>query len=295
VVILLCLVIGAAVTPGIDIEILPSARSAESYDRGLLWKIEGPSGQNGYLFGTIHAEDPKVTQLPQPVRTAFDHADTFTMELVLKPEAIVALGSAMFLDEGRDLENLLGEALYADVARLMEDYGMPPLIVSRMKPWAVFTTLSTPKPQTGLFLDKLLYLEAVEQSKPVYGLETVQEQVAVFDGLSLEDQITILRDTVAMYPTMDRMHRELISSYIERDLAGLMHLNERYMAGDGGRLEALLNRRLIDERNLKMAERMQPRLEAGGAFIAIGALHLPGPTGVLALLAEQGYRLTPIY
>jgi uncharacterized protein YbaP (TraB family) len=159
----------------------------------------------------------------------------------------------------------------------------------------VFTTLSTPRPRTGLFLDKLLYLEAVEQSKPVYGLETVQEQVAVFDGLSLEDQIAILRDTVTLYPTMERMHRELISSYMERDLAGLMRLNERYMAGDGGHLEALLNRRLIDERNLKMAERMQPRLESGGAFIAIGALHLPGPNGVLALLAEQGYRLTPIY
>jgi uncharacterized protein YbaP (TraB family) len=54
-------------------------------------------------------------------------------------------------------------------------------------------------------------------------------------------------------------------------------------------------RTAIDERNRRMAERMGPLLAEGGRFIAVGALHLPGPGGLLQRLSDQGYRVRPVY
>jgi uncharacterized protein YbaP (TraB family) len=52
--------------------------------------------------------------------------------------------------------------------------------------------------------------------------------------------------------------------------------------------------RLVVERNYRMAERIQPQLREGNALIAVGALHLPGEEGLLALLAEEGYRVSAV-
>ncbi|UCE88321.1 MAG: TraB/GumN family protein [Pseudomonadota bacterium] len=57
----------------------------------------------------------------------------------------------------------------------------------------------------------------------------------------------------------------------------------------------LFTRRFIVERNRLMLERMQPRLREGNAFIAVGALHLPGEQGLLRLLERRGYRVKAIY
>jgi uncharacterized protein YbaP (TraB family) len=51
---------------------------------------------------------------------------------------------------------------------------------------------------------------------------------------------------------------------------------------------------LIDARNRRMVERMKDSFD-GGAFIAVGALHLPGENGVLALLERDGFSLSRIY
>ena len=66
------------------------------------------------------------------------------------------------------------------------------------------------------------------------------------------------------------------------------------MKKDGSALETRFFLRLNDERNLRMVARMTPRIEQGGAFIAVGALHLAGPTGIVQQLSERGYRLRPV-
>ena len=68
--------------------------------------------------------------------------------------------------------------------------------LAMFKPWAVFLTLSVPPQKTGMFLDLVLYESAKHQNKPVCGLETAEEQVGVFEGTSLEDQILLLQQIV---------------------------------------------------------------------------------------------------
>ena len=272
-----------------------SPAQADSFGHGLLWKIEGAGTPPSYLFGTIHAEDARVLALPRQVESAFAGARSFTMEVVLDPMAIVELTTAMMLEEGKTLRGLIGESRFREVEQAMSARGMPGAVVDTLKPWAVFATLSTPKPATGLFLDRVLYLEAVSGGKPVHGLETAAEQMGVFDGLSLRDQIALLDDTLDNLHRIDDLNRQLIDTYLQRDLAGLMALNERHAREGDPRLAALLTERLIVARNHRMAERMIPQLKEGGAFVAVGALHLPGEEGILRLLSRRGYRLTAVY
>ena len=91
------------------------------------------------------------------------------------------------------------------------------------------------------------------------------------------------------------LYEQILAAYLERDLAAIMRLNEESQAKGDRELEEHLGRALIDDRNVRMVERMQPQLRRGRAFIAVGALHLPGEAGILQLLAKRGYTVTPVY
>ena len=270
--------------------------SAASFSKGLLWKIERPGVKPSYVFGTVHSEDARVLAVPPVVQQTFDGAKSFTMEVVLDEAVSQQMVARMFLGAGPDLKSLLGDALFARTAALMAEHGMPREIVQKLKPWVVFTTLSLPKPQTGLFLDLVLQTNAAQQGKPVYGLESVDEQLSIFDGMALQDQVTLLKEAVENHAQLTHDLQQIIEHYLARDLAGMERLSneESSKLGDARLVEAI-NRRLIYDRNERMVERMTPRLKEGNAFIAIGSLHLPGEQGVLRLLQQRGYNVSVVY
>jgi len=179
--------------------------------------------------------------------------------------------------------------------RLLAAYGMPELVVQRMKPWAAAATLSLPRPQTGLFLDMLLYTQAAAQGKRVYGLETVSEQVGAMETMPRDVQITMLRDAVAQHDQLDQIIEALINAYLQRDLNALESISDEAMQQGDERVAQLFTSEVVVNRNRRMLERMQPRLREGNAFIAVGALHLPGKEGLLNLLRNKGYRVSPVY
>ncbi|MDO9372605.1 MAG: TraB/GumN family protein [Gammaproteobacteria bacterium] len=270
--------------------------SAATFSKGLLWKIERPGVKPSYVFGTIHSEDARVLAVPPMVQQTFDGAKSFTMEVVLDEAVSQQMAARMFLGSGPDLKSLLGAELFERAAVLMANYGMPREAVQKLKPWVVFTTLSLPKPQAGLFLDLVLQVNAAQQGKPVYGLESADEQLAVFDGMALQDQITLLKEAVENYAQLTQELQQTIERYLARDLAGMEQLSndESSKLGDA-RLVETINRRMIYDRNVRMVERMTPRLKEGNAFVAIGSLHLPGDQGVLRLLQRRGYSVSVMY
>jgi len=91
------------------------------------------------------------------------------------------------------------------------------------------------------------------------------------------------------------MQAELLAAYKQRDLGRLLAISEASMQAGDQRLADDFQRRLVDDRNQHMAERVQPYLRQGKAFVAVGALHLPGKTGLLERLQQQGYTVTPVY
>lgn len=276
--------------------------SAATFATGLLWQItpgssSAASAPRSYLFGTIHSEDPRVVQLAPAVQEAFDHSSSFCGELSFEAATLTELVQGMMFTDGQDLQAVIGAALFARVAPLMAGHHVPPSALSHFKPWAVVLTLSMPKPKTGVFLDLVLQDMAQQQGKAVCGLETAAEQIAVFDSMSVADQIVLLRETVAQYDAQPQLFESLVERYLARDLAGLLTLSENDVpdAPETRRVYAAFLDRLLKERNARMADRLIPKLQSGGVFIAVGALHLAGAQGLLQLLQERGYRVVAVY
>jgi uncharacterized protein YbaP (TraB family) len=275
---------------------MASARAATERSSGLLWEISAPGMSPSFVFGTIHSEDPEVLRLATPVRKAFDAAQQVVVEALMDADAMAYSSSAMLLMDGRLLADIIGQSLFKKVSSAIQSRGIPEVVLEHMKPWAAAVTLSMPASGTGEVLDMALYRQALEAGKQVYGLETIQEQLQIFDALSEKDQVSLLQDTIENFALIDAMHAELLAAWKQRDLDRLLAINAEAMEEDGDRqLADDIQQRLIIERNRRMAERMQPHLKAGGAFVAIGALHLPGEEGVLNLLQRQGYTVRAVY
>lgn len=273
----------------------PLLVNAQNFTRGLLWEITTSSGQQSYLLGTMHSDDERITNLPPVIRNAFDIADSFTGEVMMDMDTIMIMSQSMYFDDGRQLKDIIGEQRYRLSAEYLQQYDMPEEIVSIMKPWAVATTLSLPIPETGQFLDMMLFNQAVASGKAVYGLESGQEQMSVLDSMSMEEQIAMLDEALENFHRLPAIMERFMSVYLARDLKGLQVLNDELMSGSDQGVAEHFENQLVVKRNHLMAERMLPRLQEGNAFIAIGALHLPGEEGVLNLLVKKGYRVKAVY
>ena len=263
------------------------------YDQGLLWKLTGKASRPSYLFGTIHVTDSEILDLPGPVTEALAGSSIFVMETLPDIGQLSALSELLFFQDGRTLRQMISQPLFERTGEILRDYYLPSEAVASMKPWAAFLTMNYP-PGAGTVLDEMLMNLAVGYGASVHGLESMQEQLDIFDDLPLENQVTLLADTVCHYEVIIDDIATMKSMYLARDLKGLYEYSNRYSYRDDPVYEELMNN-LLTRRNHVMVERMLPHLEAGNAFIAIGAMHLPGDEGILNLLRERGYELIPVY
>jgi uncharacterized protein YbaP (TraB family) len=263
------------------------------FARGLLWKIERAGQKPSHLFGTIHLADARVTDLPAPVRSAFDPSERFAMELVIDGGSLIDMAEAMFLKDDRTLDGILGAERFAALKKLYAERGLPVADLKRKKPWAAMLQLSMNK-SGGVALDFQLQLDATLQNKDVIGLESTEEQLAVFDGLNTADQVALLDSAMRQEDMTPAMTEAMVQAYLARDLTRIL------LIADSGRsanpqLYDTVMARLLTQRNQRMFERLGPSLSAGNTFIAVGAAHLPGERGLLALLERAGWRVTPVY
>jgi uncharacterized protein len=272
-------------------------RQQRAYGQGLLWKIESASGQTSHVFGTIHLSDARVLVLPAAVKQSFEGAGSFVMEVTLDPANLMQLAGRMIFTDGRDLPAVLGPALFQKVAATAPGTGLPAEALRYLKPWAVALMLMMPQTDGDNVLDDRLYKMALEQKKGVHQLETVDEQVDMFDRMAESEQIAMLRNAVDNRERLPKLMERMVDTYLKRDLAALYRISEEDEGQDPAlkRIRAVLMQRLLDERNVRMAERADVLLKNGRAFIAVGALHLYGERGVLALLENRGYRVTRVY
>jgi uncharacterized protein len=264
---------------------------------GLLWQIDKPGSTPSYLLGTIHSEDQRVIQLPDAISSRFEKADSVSLELLMDIPTILKSTKAMFFQGDESLDQIIDKALFDKIVTIMQKYQMPPMMVKKFKPWAVVATFSTPPPKTGTFLDLQLYKKAQALGIRTYGLEKVEEQLAVFERLSLKQQISLLKDTMKYIDEMPTIFNKLHELYLKRNLTALMEFSIEYMrkSSEDKALIDSFYEGIVDKRNITMVKRMEKRLKEGNAFIAVGALHLPGKNGILNLLQKRGYQVSAVY
>ena len=268
------------------------------HPKGLLWKIEKAGLAPSYLYGTMHVADPRVVNLAPEVEKAFVEAERFGMEVLLNFQAMGVITSGSFFNDGRTLKSVMQEADYQRLIDLLEQqFQMSEQVVMHMRPWVVLMLVMMPEEarmDSDSALDMVLYRRAAMRRIPLLGLETAEEQLAVFESLKMEEQVWMLNKTVEDFGVLGELFPILLDNYLRRDLEGLMKMQDHYMYPETDIDDRFMNE-LLDKRNVRMVERMQDFLRQGNAFIAIGALHLPGTTGVLHLLEQQGYQVHPIY
>ena len=263
-----------------------------SVGQGLLWRVHLPKHPANFLFGTIHVDDKRVKKLNDQVIRRFNESKTLCLEILPDREMQVGIGLAMLLPEKQSLDAILGNRLFSRLSLSLNKLGMDPLQATRLKPWAAMVVLSRPQTRGGYALDEQLYHWGVYQYKQLCALETLQEQLSVFDELSLKDQVALLEDSLRHQGMLHDMNEALIQAYLSGNLDEIYRRSLEVATGNNN-LSQRLRDALIDQRNLHMLNRMIPQLKKGRSFIAVGALHLPGKNGLLNLLRQNGFVVTP--
>jgi hypothetical protein len=282
--------LAAAAAPGLS-------RAARRFDRGLLWRVTGKGGAASHVYGTIHVGDPRLASLPPPVTQAFDGARALMVEFL--PDGYSRqrfLEAALFLD-GQTLEQKIGAEDFERAFGHLAPIGLPREFVNKMKPWGVLLNLHNPKGEQGSPLESQLLDRARSRRMPLRQIEGVEEQVFTFDEFPMESQVALLKHSLAHRSELIALAERTLEAYLAADLAGIWRLREEFIARhpEIAPHQAVMTKRVVHDRSVVMAFRMQRELRHGGAFIALGALHLYGEKGVLALLEADGYRATRVF
>ncbi len=276
--------------------------------KGLLWKIE-KDGQTSYLFGTMHMTDPRVTSLTPPARKAFEASGTVVIEttdVLDKSKMMAALMTrpelTMFTDS-TTLTSLLPPEDVDDVNKALDARGIPPASVAKMKPWMLSTVLALPACELARqaaggasVLDVKLAEDAKAAGKSIEGLETAISQLEAMASLPMDFHVKGLVDTLKLGDRLDDVVETMIVLYLNGDTGTFWPLFKATLPG--GKAEELgyvaFEETMIKARNKTMIERAVPLLAKGSAFMAVGALHLPGPEGMVELFRRGGYTVTAV-
>jgi uncharacterized protein YbaP (TraB family) len=267
--------------------------SPSKYADALLWKVTKGNTRASYIFGTIHVSDPKIVNLPQEVNSTLNNTDIFVMEALPVTDEALKLSQMMFFSDGSTLKDFIDDELFEKTANILRDYAFPTEAVLVMKPWAAFLIMNYPAGE-GMPLDLQLLQKAQQNGAEIHGLESLSEQGEIFSTMNFDTQVKFLLDTICHYDVVKSDFEKMKSLYLERDLKGLFIQSNQYSFSKEPIYKDLMKSLLVD-RNHTMTERMQDILDKGNAFIAIGAMHLPGEEGVLSLLGKQGYKIHSIY
>ncbi len=272
-----------------------AAAVPQRFAEGLLWEVRARAAPPSYLFGTLHSDDRRVVALPVEVEDALARSRRFALEVELTPGAVAELGQRMLLAPGESLEQLLPDEGWRRLHAAGAARGLSLHVLRRMQPGAVPRTLSAPPRLGGATLDVVLQQRARRAGAEVFGLESVAEQVAVFEAFERAEQLAMLSHTLNNLRLISRGVDELIDAWLARDLAAMQAQVEDHVRLGDEALNRRFLRELLDKRNERMFERMRPSLREGGTFVAVGALHLPGEGGLLERLHAAGFFLQRLY
>lgn len=267
-------------------------RSRARFSRGLFWRVSRAGVPDSHAFGTIHIVDARVAEPPAAALDALAVSRTFAMELVTDRIIDDRMFDIEKLSGGRRLETLIGAADFERVRSRLAAQGVSAHAIERMKPWAAMLAVSRTSARDGSVpLDRRLLAAARARRLRLQPLESLEEQAASFDAVPLATQIALLRHVLDDRDVLEGETEATIRAWLAGDLVTLARFPERMEArfpGLGAHYRELV-RHLIHNRTVLMHFRLALPLRAGGVFIAVGALHLEGDRGLLAMLADDGY------
>ena len=260
-----------------------------------LWAVAGRHN-TVFLFGSVHVLRPEDGVLPAEVQAAYARASTLVMEVALDAELDPgALRTTMLaqglLPEGQTLRGVLGEPLYQRVDARARAVGLDAALLDRFRPWLVALQMQQAQlAQAGYAADAGVDLRMAGQAraahKSIIGLETLAEQFGLFANLTDAQQREFLEQTLVELDQLDDEADALVAAWRAGDTRGL----EAALAKSRAESPHLF-RVLTTDRNRRWLPRIVQLLERDeDCLVIVGALHLVGRDGLVAMLERRGFH-----
>lgn len=262
------------------------------------------------LIGTFHLNDPRHEGIMAAFAGDLAAARTLLVEAgpteVAAIKADLAANPARLIHPGATLPESLSPADWAKLATALTARGIPPFVVARLQPWYVATLLALPAclfkvEAAASGLDQRLITAATAQGLPIMALEPFDTLFTLFEGLSHADQIDLLVETLATTGAVeDDMARTIADSYFAGESRLFWAFSRQQLldlaGADPARIARgfdLIEDRLMTRRNQAWIAVIEAQAAKGPLVVAFGALHLSGRAGVLNLLAQNGWEISP--
>jgi uncharacterized protein YbaP (TraB family) len=273
---------------------LAALAAAPAQAEPALWEVTG--GESSvWLFGSVHLLPEGGFSIAGPLEEALEEAERVCMEIDPDAQdemATTSLTMARAVDpDGRDLFELLGPD--ADGVRsAAEDAGVPLEALAMFEPWFAGLTVSVMALQAHGYdvehgVEQIIQGEAREAGKSGCGLETLDGQLGLLDGLPADLQKEILLQAIEEAGDIEELIEPMLEAWRSGDESGLLRSLEEDFEGYPDLAEALIYRR-----NARWADQVEVMLEGeDDVLVVVGAMHLVGDRGLPALLEERGYGI----
>lgn len=267
-------------------------------ENSLLWQISGNGiTRPSYLYGTIHMLCAEDAVLSDSLKAAIRNTELTYLEVDMDNLfEILGAMSQMKMRNDTTLADLLRQEDYKKVKDFIESKNslLPFSILETMKPLLASSTLMESGLPCGaaVAMEQLIMQEAISQNKKIEGLETMTYQLSLFDSIPYKlqaEQLLKFIDSNGNSSRADREFMEMLTAYKEQNLnnlAALIKNSEDQLAS----YEDLL----LNNRNRNWVEKLKNLIKDRPVTIAVGAGHLPGNKGLINLLRQEGFTVTPV-
>jgi uncharacterized protein YbaP (TraB family) len=262
-------------------------------EKALLWKISGNGlAKPSYLYGTIHITCDAT--LDERTKKAMADTEQLYLELDMDDPSMQAkMMSGMMMKDGKTLKSLVSEDDFKQIDDLLkEKIGFSAVMVNNMKPFIISTMiLPSLLDCTMQSVEAELMKLSTEQNEPVLGLETVEDQLAAFDAIPYQVQADELVKSVRGKFASDKQELDkMYQVYASRDIDAMQEMT---LASDN-KITSDYSGTLLDGRNANWIPKIASAAKEKPTFFGVGAAHLGGKNGVIALLRKAGFNVEAV-
>lgn len=266
---------------------------AQKLENSTLWKIEGNGlEKSSYLFGTIHITCDAT--LDDDVKKALDETSQVVLEIDMDdPNMQDKMMKGMYMTDGTTLKTLVSEDDYKAIDSLfIKNMGMSVKLMENVKPFFLSAALY-PKlidcPMQSYEAELMKVAQA--QGEEVKGLETIEDQLKVFDDIPYKDQAKdLVRSAKDNLEYDKKMFEKMLEVCTREDITEMINM----MNDDNFTAVADHQDKLLDHSNKNWTSKISTYAKEQATFFGVGAGHLAGDNGVINLLKEAGYTVTPV-
>lgn len=289
---------------------LEAAANAVPFAQGNLWEAR-KGEQSITLVGTYHLDDPRHDATMTRLIPLLQKAKTLLVEAGPQEEAALqsalANNPALIVLKDQTLPEVLTAEEWKTLSEALSKRNIPPVMAAKLQPWYVTMLLAIPpcmmanleQAQNGL--DKRVIDYAQTQSLPIEPLEPFDTLFKLFENLTLEQQLAMVRSSLATEPQAEDYLATLAESYFNGESRMIWELTAK-MAEDQGDVSpeqaaadlAQMEEVMLTKRNQTWIAVIEAAAARGPVVAAFGALHLSGQTGIAQLLSENGWQLTAL-